>query len=268
MTMGSAWILLLAYSLYAAGAGSAASIKGGGNWRIINGYEAGIGQFPYQISLRLDGNHRCGGVILDATTILCAAHCYTGQESVTRFSVATGIIYSGNVPARQVYPVVNLRKHVSFRSPNTGNDIMIIKLGQPIRFDQNTKPATLPSHSGDGPAVGSICTVSGWGLTDAGVTSQRLLYTGTRVQTVESCRQAYNKHLRQPVFDTQICTGGDQRNNACFGDSGGPLTCVRSGQTFVDGVVSWGPNACGTVGIPGIYTRLASYLDWIEENRH
>lgn len=32
---------------------------------------------------------------------------------------------------------------------------------------------------------------------------------------------------------------------------------------FLAGVVSYGPKNCGTKDIPGVYTRVSKYVDWI-----
>jgi secreted trypsin-like serine protease len=43
--------------------------------RIIGGTDADIADFPFQLSLRVNGNHRCGGSIISTEWILSAAHC-------------------------------------------------------------------------------------------------------------------------------------------------------------------------------------------------
>ena len=43
------------------------------------------------------------------------------------------------------------------------------------------------------------------------------------------------------------------------GDGGGPLVCEKSGQWYQVGIVSGRPN------IPGVYTSVASYEEWIED---
>lgn len=57
------------------------------------------------------------------------------------------------------------------------------------------------------------------------------------------------------------------------GDSGGPLVLanalggsIANGRPNLDiilGIVSFGPNPCATEGIPGVYTRVSSFVDWV-----
>ena len=61
---------------------------------------------------------------------------------------------------------------------------------------------------------------------------------------------------------TAICAGAEGRD-ACDGDGGGPLVCEHNGQWFQVGIVSFGIG-CGRRGIPGVYTRVQAYEQWIE----
>ena len=48
------------------------------------------------------------------------------------------------------------------------------------------------------------------------------------------------------------------------GDSGSPLHCqLNTGQWVVAGISSWGSMACSVY--PSVYTRITSYLVWIDE---
>ncbi|PSN36360.1 hypothetical protein C0J52_19727 [Blattella germanica] len=46
------------------------------------------------------------------------------------------------------------------------------------------------------------------------------------------------------------------------GDGGGPMVCERGGAWHLVGVVSWGIG-CGQHGVPGVYVKVANYVDWI-----
>ena len=52
--------------------------------------------------------------------------------------------------------------------------------------------------------------------------------------------------------------------DTCGGDSGGPILREDGKGGWVQvGVVSFGVGQCGNAALPGVYTRLALYTDWI-----
>ena len=50
------------------------------------------------------------------------------------------------------------------------------------------------------------------------------------------------------------------------GDSGGPVHYIDPmiGRSAVIGITSWG-GKCAVENQPGVYTKVANYLPWIEE---
>lgn len=72
------WSLIFSLSVICAVANAAPfdeSLIGG---HIMGGVNATIDEFPYQVSVHYNNFHTCGGVIIDRTTILTAAHCLAG----------------------------------------------------------------------------------------------------------------------------------------------------------------------------------------------
>lgn len=83
----------------------------------------------------------------------------------------------------------------------------------------------------------------------------------------ESCRKAYRLHNLK-LGPGQVCAGGVRGRDSCLGDSGGPLMYIDSEKIacVLSGIVSFGSEQCGAPGVPGVYTKVEHYMDWIIEN--
>lgn len=115
-------------------------------------------------------------------------------------------------------------------------------------------------------------TIAGWGSIEADRTnrSKVLLKANLNIVPLDSCNQTLTRYnlADQPslraLSDSQMCAlNRITKSDACQGDSGGPLFIRHpTGMSTILGIVSFGVS-CGT-DLPGVYTRIASYVDWIE----
>lgn len=123
------------------------------------------------------------------------------------------------------------------------------------------------------PQVGEISTVAGWGRTsEGGESSDRLLEVDLPIIGHNSCVLRYRGSpdpdiARLAAFideATMVCAGGapEGGRDSCQGDSGGPLFVERGNRFVQAGVVSFG-GGCARPDIPGIYSRVSLYSDWI-----
>ena len=75
-----------------------------------------------------------------------------------------------------------------------------------------------------------------------------------------------------PIFTnfyqcSPIFTNFNQFSLGCHGDSGGPLSCQTPGGVWKQfGVVSWGNPQCNGLDRYTVYTKVSSYIKWIEKN--
>lgn len=118
--------------------------------------------------------------------------------------------------------------------------------------------------------LGTRCWTTGWGkdaFGDFGKYQNILKEVDVPIINQQQCQQQLqNTRLGfdfklHPGF---ICAGGEEGKDACKGDGGGPMVCERNGLFQVVGIVSWGIG-CGQHGVPGVYVRVAHYLNWIKE---
>lgn len=136
------------------------------------------------------------------------------------------------------------------------NDIALLRLNRPIRFDNKLKPICLPFNMQE-LDFGTIMTVSGWGTTlavDDNYPAKRSVYVPLWNQA--DC--TYN--------DEGIMCSGSKGKGSCDGDSGGPLMHMfKINHMVLEGIVSQGHSTCGNSFFPVIFTNVRKFLNWIDD---
>lgn len=164
---------------------------------IVGGELAAAGDFPFIVSLsRSGGSHFCGGTLLNANTVLTAAHCSVGQSASNvqvragskvsylclSFGLRNTIACSGVFRASwklkdkdsfrlttaqkrnsggTIVGVSRITVHPSYSSSTYNNDVAIWRLSTSIPTSSTISYASLAA-SGSDPAAGSSATVAGW----------------------------------------------------------------------------------------------------------
>ena len=274
---------ILAMSAQALAASGSSPFEGSGPLvpQIINGKQSSISEFPWQVWILLtsaEGEASCGGSILNATTILTAAHCTDHEGTTTPYNVPSeaemdviagaseGLRFRSESPkvplgAQQDF-VTSVRRDPYYAvSPEIKDDVAVLTLEKPLELSpaKNTAPISLVA-AGATPAPGSSLSVSGYGKEEGkeGVNSNGNLYSTTLTAiSSDACRAAVK--LNSAVL---LCAGSSN-SSTCQGDSGGPLT---EGNPAVQvGIVDFGAKEC-PVGLPDIFTNIAApeIRDFIE----
>lgn len=173
------------------------------------------------------------------------------------------------IPIDKTYPHPDYRQDLS----NRPNDIALIRLKSPVAFNDFVKPICLPPVNIDDTIQKpkKLLAIAGWGKAtpDAIYGSTMKLKAKIPLFPYENCSRIY-KTKGINLNDKQICAGGFDAKDSCRGDSGGPLMFFEDSDQlnlrwYVAGIISFGYKICGTVGIPSIYTKVSSYMPWIQK---
>ena len=235
--------------------------------RIINGYDAS--PHPWMASISYNGKspletHFCGGTLIDANTVLTAAHCvadFVGKPQAIQVVVDRTQLSSAE---GKLVHAVGIVVHPDYWLQSYENDVALITLDQEVVLDSYPAIASNSNYR----ATNTRGTILGWGYTS----------------TTNSERSDFLKEAEIPFVDNALCaermaedfneqrmfcagtlssskTSGDGVDS-CNGDSGGPLLVNIEGVPTVVGLTSWGFE-CASSYSWGVYARTDVHRDWI-----
>lgn len=263
---------------FLSGAGGA-----GGVDEIVGGEPVQQGAYPWMAGLLLSNSldnlflaQFCGGMLIEPSWILTAAHCVYSDFTFTRVYdplELTVLLNQVDLEGEggELITVERIVVHPDFDALNLQNDIALLRLSSP----SVQEPLGLaPVDDSLVTAPNTIATVLGWGA----MTTDLFPDFPTNLQQAQipivsntDCKQFWDEDpfSQALINDTHLCAGfvRGEEIDTCSGDSGGPLLVHNNqGKLVVAGITSFGTSECAS-GVPGVYTRTSKFLDWIEDGR-
>ncbi|XP_060650768.1 phenoloxidase-activating factor 3 [Drosophila nasuta] len=271
--------------------------------RILGGEETQPGQYPWLARIayrnRTNGriSYRCSGSLIASDYVITAAHCVVNLVSdLEIFQVRIGDEKPGaqdcaasaanNCSAPNLFAIARVIVHPNYDQPKYANDIALLNLRTKL---VSFTPICLPLNSTAALAnrlIGQMGVAAGWSTTSeingnnnnssANFTSSASArFIRLPIVNTTSCAIAYanlSENFQQPIVITpnHLCAQGQPMNDVCRGDSGGPFMddgtsgiLNSNGRYTLLGIVAFGPTLCGVSTIPGVYTAVSSFLNWI-----
>ncbi|XP_045713212.1 serine protease 44-like [Phyllostomus hastatus] len=232
--------------------------------RIIGGRPASEKKWPWQVSLRINHQHVCGGSLIGSRWVLTAAHCVFGHVEYT-VKIGDTHLRETSTTAVEV-PVQDIVIHHDYNSLGVvENDIALALLEFPVNYSSYIQPVCFPEMAFL-VQTGTECWVTGWGkLREKEDAPELLQEAEISIIHYKECNEILKKQLQTSTDILKkgvICAYSDLGKDSCQGDSGGPLVCEFKDSWVQVGIVSWG-FGCGRKKYPGVYTDVSFYKDWV-----
>lgn len=229
-------------------------------------------ELPWMTAVMNKNGTYMGGGSLIALDVVLTAHHVVGDVDSDEILVRAGEWDFATQSERLSHVNVAVRKivlHPSFIRRSGANNLALLFLEKPIKASRHIRPICLPARNQNFDR--SRCIVSGWGKAsmEENTFTNIMKKVDLPVVSFQTCQTQFRRHYGQnfQLHNSMMCAGGERGKDACKGDGGSPLACpLRSDPHRFEqaGIVNWGVG-CGEENTPGVYTDVAKFRGWIDE---
>ncbi|CAL4081618.1 unnamed protein product, partial [Meganyctiphanes norvegica] len=218
---------------------------------------------------------KCGAILISDRYLLTAAHCMASKEHrLTGISLGRDNLDENTSNGIDNYVIQETHIHPNYnRSSGTNyNDIAILKTNRKVIYSKKIWPYCLPDKN---QVLDDFLPVviAGWGHVNQTHTTSSIKTAFVRLVESSRCESLFHAQGIDHIIKFQYPNGlankilcaGRNGVDACEGDSGGPMSHKdRNGIQTAIGIVSNGIANCPEFPtIPGFYTNISNFIDWI-----
>ncbi|XP_043502849.1 venom protease-like isoform X2 [Polistes fuscatus] len=211
----------------------------------------------------------CSGTIISERAVVTTASCALANSQIYKLYVVTigefntetdpdcNSLFCGHKVKH--YNISYIIKHPNYCADNFENNIALIRLERPIRFEVTAQPVCLlPKEIYI--RTGSNTVLIGWGR----LSNQKDMLTMQQELNMVLLPKQNCLDFLNEGYSVELCASGE--TEPCSAYNGSPLLYKYSDTYFLVGILSYGTNCDDKSNLPVVFVDVKKYTRWLLEN--